>query len=130
METVLLIVCLLIGVMGLTSAVMVGQSLKALEKRLVALDKRLQTLQTEVSRTENQLKALQSASAQRPSNSSNLYSFAPLIGSVVSAVGGRKGQAVNTLVTIGVKMLAGYFQARKAKALPARTKDPQEENHV
>jgi prefoldin subunit 5 len=129
METVLLIVCLLIGVLGLTSAVMVGQSLKALEKRLAALDKRLQTLQSEVNRTENQLKALQAAQKPLSSSTSKLHSFAPLIGSLVSAAGGRKGQAVNTLVTIGVKLLAGYVQSRKVKALPARSNDPGKENH-
>jgi predicted PurR-regulated permease PerM len=129
METVLLIVCLVIGVLGLVSAVMVGQSLKALEKRLETLDKRLQTLQTEVNRTENQLKALQSAQRPVTFSGSRLNSFAPLIGSLVSAAGGRKGQAVNTLVTIGVKLLAGYVDNRKAKALPARTNDLGKENN-
>ena len=59
MQEVLLWVSLIIGILAITASVFVLQGLKGLNRRLLNLDKKIEKLHSDVDRTDNQLKVLQ-----------------------------------------------------------------------
>lgn len=119
MQEVLLWVSLIIGILAIVASVLVLQSLKGLNRRLLNLDKKIEKLNSEVDRTENQVKALQSEIRAKANIADH-----PLIPILGSFLGGGKGGAIPTAALIGYKLFSGFLSARKAvKALPATTQD-------